>query len=574
MDAYDEGPSRWQRFRHAFTSPSAFHQALRLKSSTSILINEDLAPSPPSRQTWTLWNYFAYWWSESWNVSTWSVGAAFITLGASIRDALLVVFFANLLSAVVIVLNGRAASEYHIGYPVISRSSFGIYGEYFVVVLRSILGIIWGGVQLYFEGQFISVCLRCIFPGWEKIHNSIPADQYITTQVMVGFFLAFLFTIPFLFIHTSKIQHLFSVKSVIMPAAGLGIVIWATSQNGGVSSGSLENSGAKPSTSVLAWGIISQFNSVMGANSALLVTVPDLARYSKTKNAQLWGQLISLPIGQTLCAAFGVISTSAVLNMYGQAYWNPYDLLNGILDESYSSKARAGVFFASASFAFATLGTSIACNFIPFAADVTCLLPKYINIIRGQLLCLVIAFSIVPWRIVSTANGFLNFLGGYSIFQGPVVGIMLVDYFFVRKGNLVLPDLFTLSPHGRYYFFHGFNLRAFSAFVIGFLLPLPGFAGSFGHDIGEAATHMYALGWLLSFLTGGLAYYVISTIWKVPGDDEESRNLPFEARVEAAKQIIDRGFETTELTVGFEGGDASRESSGPDKDAHVIEKMA
>lgn len=94
-----------------------------------------------------------------------------------------------------------------------------------------------------------------------------------------------------------------------MPAAGLGIVIWATSQNGGVSSGSLENSGAKPSTSVLAWGIISQFNSVMGANSALLVTVPDLARYSKTKNAQLWGQLISLPIGQTLCAAFGVIST-------------------------------------------------------------------------------------------------------------------------------------------------------------------------------------------------------------------------------------------------------------------------
>lgn len=177
-------------------------------------------------------------------------------------------------------------------------------------------------------------------------------------------------------------------------------------------------------------------------------------------------------------------------------------------------------------------------------------------------------------RIVSTANGFLNFLGGYSIFQGPVVGIMLVDYFFVRKGNLVLPDLFTLSPHGRYYFFHGFNLRAFSAFVIGFLLPLPGFAGSFGHDIGEAATHMYALGWLLSFLTGSLAYYVISTIWKVPGDDEESRNLPFEARVEAAKQIIDRGFETTELTVGFEGGDASRESSGPDKDAHVIEKMA
>jgi nucleobase:cation symporter-1, NCS1 family len=126
---------------------------------------------------------------------------------------------------------------------------------------------------------------------------------------MIGFFLAFVFTIPFLFIHTSKITHLFSIKSVIMPAAGLGIVIWATSKNGGVSSNNLVDPSARTSTAVFAWGIIAQFNSVMGANSALLVTVPDLARYSRTKNAQLWGQLISLPLGQTLCAAFGVIST-------------------------------------------------------------------------------------------------------------------------------------------------------------------------------------------------------------------------------------------------------------------------
>lgn len=126
---------------------------------------------------------------------------------------------------------------------------------------------------------------------------------------MIGFFLAFCFTIPFLFIHTSKITHLFSVKSVVMPAAGLGIVIWATSRNGGVSSENLVDASARTSTTAFAWGVVAQFNSVMGANSALLVTVPDLARYSKTKNAQLWGQLISLPLGQTLCAAFGIIST-------------------------------------------------------------------------------------------------------------------------------------------------------------------------------------------------------------------------------------------------------------------------
>ncbi|TLD31219.1 hypothetical protein PspLS_02494 [Pyricularia sp. CBS 133598] len=515
--------TRLQRLKKAVSSLRAFNNAIKLESSDSILVNEDLLPSPPSRQTWSVWSFFAYWWSESWNVSTWSIGASLITVGATVRDALLVVFFANLLSAAVMVLNGFAASRYHIGYPVLSRASFGIYGQYFVVVLRSILGIIWGGVQLYFEGQFISICLRCIFPSWDQIPNGIPADQYITTQTMVGFFLAFVFTIPFLFVHTSRIQHLFTVKSIIVPVAGLGIVIWATKNANGVGSAALDAQAeaARTSTSILAWAIISQFNAIMGANSALLVTIPDITRYSKTRNAQIWGQIIALPVGQTLCASFGIISTSAVINLYGKAYWNPYDLLNGILDQGYTPSARAGVFFASASFAFATLGTSIACNFIPFAADVTALLPRYLNIIRGQFLCLIVAFAIVPWRIVSSAAGFLNFLNGYSIFQGPVVAIMIVDYFISRRGNLHIPDLFTKSKEGRYYYSGGFNLRAYASFLIGFLLPLPGFIMSFGTtEKSIAASNLYALGWELSFVIGGLSYAVASWLWPMQGDDK------------------------------------------------------
>ncbi|RDW75296.1 hypothetical protein BP6252_06438 [Coleophoma cylindrospora] len=521
--------SRLHNFKHAFTSFHAFHEAIVLKSSTSILVNEDLLPSPPEKQTWTTWNFFAYWWSESWAVSTWSIGSSMIALGATIRDAMLVVVFANILSAVVICLNGRAASRYHVGYPVLSRVMFGVFGSYFVVILRAILGIIWAGVQMYYEGQFISICLRCIFPGWNKIPNDIPASQQITTQTMVGFFLAFLFTIPFMFIHTTKIRHLFTLKSVVLPIAGLGLVIWSTTANGGVSASKLVDPSVKTSSVVFAWGIVSQFNSVMGANCALLVTVPDLARYSRTKNAQFYGQALALPLAQTICAAFGIITTSAVKNMYGTAYWNPYDLLNGILSESYSSRSRAGVFFASAAFAFATLGTSIACNITPFAADVTCLAPRYVNIIRGQFICLIVAFAIVPWRIVATANGFLNFLGGYSIFQGPVVGIMIVDYFIIRKGNMDLKDMYSLSADSRYSYFHGFNLRAFAAFVVGFLLPLPGFAASFGYNIAPAATHMYALGWVLSFVMGSLAYLAICMIWKVRGGDGVGET--FEARV-------------------------------------------
>jgi NCS1 family nucleobase:cation symporter-1 len=116
-----------------------------------------------------------------------------------------VVFFANLFSSWIIVLNGRAAATYHIGFPVLSRASWGLYGHYFSVILRALLGIIWGGedsldselsarilsrrssgVQLYFEGQFISLMLRCIFSSWTSIPNHIPASQLITVQDLIG----------------------------------------------------------------------------------------------------------------------------------------------------------------------------------------------------------------------------------------------------------------------------------------------------------------------------------------------------------------------------------------------------
>ncbi|WRT70427.1 uncharacterized protein IL334_007425 [Kwoniella shivajii] len=518
-----------QKVKFAFSSPKHFHQAITLESAKSKYINEDLVPSPPERRTWTAWSYLAYWWSECWNITTWSLGSSLIALGLSIGNALLVILFANILSAIVIVANGFAASHYHIGYPVLARATFGMYGHYFFVIIRAILGIVWAGVQLYFEGQFISVMLRCIFPSWARLTNTIPESQGITLQVFIGFVLAFVVTIPFMMIHTSKIKHLFSVKSFVMPIAGLGIVIWATSANHGVSSEVLSTAVDKSSTAIYAWNIIAQFNSVMGSNSALIVTVPDLARYSRKPRDQVFGQLLGLPMA-ILCAAFGVITTAAVQNMWGEAFWNPYDLFNGILDHTYSSKSRAGIFFAALVFLFATLGTSIACNIVPFAADITCLLPKYVNIVRGQFLCLIISFAITPWHILTSAPTFLNFLGGYSIFQGSVVSIMLVDYFLVRRGNLDIGALFDGSPNSKYFFTLGVNWRSIAAFVVGFVIPLPGFIGSFGTvTVPLSASRIFYLGWELSFLCGGIAYWILCLLFKVPGQEDCQR--PFQNMV-------------------------------------------
>src|SRR4051794_8164536 len=106
-----------------------------------------------------------------------------------------------------------------------SGVSFSMYTAYFIIILRAILGIIWGCFLYYFEGQFVSICLRYIFTGWDEIRNGIPASQQTATHGIVGFFVAFLITLPFMLIHTPKIRYLFTAKSVILPLTGLGLVI-------------------------------------------------------------------------------------------------------------------------------------------------------------------------------------------------------------------------------------------------------------------------------------------------------------------------------------------------------------
>ncbi|RDW61964.1 hypothetical protein BP6252_11397 [Coleophoma cylindrospora] len=507
--------SRWGWFK-------AYTDAIALPSAASPLINEELLPSPEERWTWSTWDYFAYWWSESWSVSSWSTGSAMVSVGASLRDAILINMTANVLASVVIILNGRAASKYHVGYPILTRFTFGIYGQYIIVCLRLVLSIIW--------------------------------DQHVTTGLMVAFLLAFIATIPLAMLHTTKIRWVFTGKAVIVPAAAIGLVIWAVTTNHGISADKLIDPSLRTSGPAYTWTAFGHFNSVMGANCALLVTVPDLARYAKTPRSQVFGQALGLPLTATISTALGIICTSAIKNMYGEAYWTLYPLFNAILDHDYSSKARAGVFFCAAAWAFAAIGTCVAANVIPFSADVTNLAPRYINIVRGQFICLFIAWGIVPWQIVNNAAGFLNFLSGYSIFMGPIVGIMIIDYFVIRKGNLEIKDLYTYSPSGRYFYYKGFNLKAFFAFVVGFLLPLPGFGASFGYSISPAATRMYDLGWMISFVVGCFSYWVVSLVWKPAGDDAQ---LPREAKVHDALHAVIEGIHL-DLSVA----DRTRETQG------------
>jgi NCS1 family nucleobase:cation symporter-1 len=184
----------------------------------------------------------------------------------------------------------------------------------------------------------------------------------------------------------------------------------------------------------------------------------------------------------------------------------------------------------------AIIATNAGTNSLPVGADLSGLLPRYINIVRGQVLCAVLAPLCVPWKIISSAQSFLTFLGSYTVFLMPTCGIMIIDYWIIRRGNFHVPSLYTKEPGTVYSYFHGWNLRAVAAWAGGVAFTVHGIAVSLGDGgaVGQGSENMYKLGFLLSFGMGCLLYYVLTLFWPVRileggfSDEDGGKEMGFE----------------------------------------------
>ncbi|ORY99812.1 permease for cytosine/purines, uracil, thiamine, allantoin-domain-containing protein [Absidia repens] len=465
-------------------------------STQSNWINRDLAPIPPERRTWGAWNYVAFWISDCLNVNTFMIGGSFIALGCSWWQALVVVAIGYGLSAVVLVTNGRVGAIYHIGFSVFTRSSFGMYGALIPILNRILLGVIWYGVQASIGGQCVYQMLRAIAPSIDNLPNSLPESAGITTKDFLGFFLFSLFSCVAIWFPVEKIRHLFTLKSILVPIAAIALFVWAVVNVHGLGP-MVEQPSTFTSNDDMAWGIIASIISCFGNMAALIVNQPDFARYSKKPSDIIFSQLITLPLGFFFTSFIGIVVTSASQTLYGEALWNPIDLL-GKMDN------RPAVFFLAFAFAFATLGTNLAANSIPVGADLSAVFPRYINMRRGGYVAAAIGFSITPWNLLSGAQVFLNFLTGYTVFLSPITGVLIADYYIVKKGHYAVEDLY--SPSGIYWYKYGINWRAYAAYIGGIIPNIPGFVGAMGNYAPPGADKIFNLAWPIGFVLGFSIY--------------------------------------------------------------------
>ena len=215
----------------------------------------------------------------------------------------------------------------------------------------------------------------------------------------------------------------------------------------------------------------------------------------------------------------GIIVSSSSVIIFGEAIWNPLDLLQSFLAEGTHSN-RAGVFFIASAFSLAQLGTNIAANSVSAGTDMTALLPRYINIRRGGYICAVVGLVMCPWNLLSSTNSFITYLSAYAVFLSSIAGVIVSDYYFVRRGYLQIKDLYSARKSGPYFYSGGFHWRGYTAYVAGILINIVGFVGAIGTSVPKGATYIYNLNFFCGFIVSSATYFALCKISPIPATSD------------------------------------------------------
>jgi NCS1 family nucleobase:cation symporter-1 len=253
--------------------------------------------------------------------------------------------------------------------------------------------------------------------------------------------------------------------------------------------------------------------------ATLVVNDSDFTRFARKPKDALWSQLFTIPLGFAITSFIGIIVSSSSTIIYDQPIWSPLDLLGRFIDDGGSGQ-RFGVFIISLAFALAQLGTNIAANSVSAGTDMTALLPRYINIRRGSYICAIVGLAMCPYNLLSSSNQFTTYLSAYSVFLSSIAGVIVSDYYLVRKGYLDVKELYDSRSTGPYFYTWGIHWRAYAAYISGILINVVGFAGAVGTKVPIGATYIYNLNFFCGFIVSLGMYWILCKISPIPATSD------------------------------------------------------
>jgi nucleobase:cation symporter-1, NCS1 family len=494
----------------------------KTKTNTS-LYSEDLAPVPLSKRKWNTWNYAALWISMSLCIPTYMLASSLIGGGMNWWEAILTIFLGNTIVLVPMILNGHAGAKYGIPFPVFARASFGVRGANIPAILRAIVACGWFGIQAWIGGYAMYLMTRLWIPSIDSLPQIFPASWTLQTGPALMFFLFWLLNMFVVYLGVESIRKLLVFKAFFLPIAALALLFWAISAGKGL--GPILSQPSKFATNADFWNFFFPgLTGMVGFWATLSLNIPDFTRYAKSQQAQIKGQIIGLPPSMTMFSFIGVVVTSATVIIYGETIWDPL-----VLAGKFHGKLLVSI--AMVAVAISTLATNIAANIVSPANDFANLAPSKINFRTGGFITGIIGVLIFPWKLIADPNGYIfTWLVGYSSLLGPIGGIMIADYYFVRKQHLAVKDLYALK--GRYTFSNGFNVKAIAALLLGILPNVPGFLTTVNLINKDAVplwvSDIYHYAWFAGFIVSGLVYYALSKA-TIEQSVEANEEVPLES---------------------------------------------
>ena len=472
---------------------------------SSSLYSKDLAPVPLHKRTWNTWNYAALWISMSLCIPTYMLASSLIEGGMNWWQAILTIFLGNTVVLIPMILNGHAGAKYGIPFPVFARASFGTRGANIPAMLRAIVACGLFGIQTWIGGASIYNIIKAWQPSLPEIDNSSLFPQVLP---MICFLLFWLLNMFIVYLGVESIRKLLIFKAIFLPIAALALLFWAISAANGL--GPILEQPSKLQGPSFWNYFFPALTGMVGFWATLSLNIPDFTRYAKSQKAQIKGQAIGLPPSMTLFSFIGVVVTSATAIVYGSTIWDPVQLAGRF-------ENKLVVTFAMISVAISTLATNIAANIVSPANDFSNLWPSKINFRTGGYITGIIGVFIFPWKLVADPTGYIyNWLVGYSALLGPVGGIMIADYYFIRKQTLNTGELY--NPSGQYSFRNGFNRYAIIALLLGILPNVPGFLLQVklvsSTVFPQWISHLYNYAWFVGFLVSGITYIIMMRSYK------------------------------------------------------------
>jgi NCS1 family nucleobase:cation symporter-1 len=468
------------------------------------LINEELRPAVAAERHWSVFNLASLWVGMVVCVPTYMLASGLISAGMSWWQAVLTILLGNAIVLVPMILNGHPGTQYGVPFPVLARSAFGVAGAHLPFMLRALVACGWFGIQTWVGGKAIYELLNVAF---DSALVGAPIGWLGINAGQLACFLGFwALQLALLYKGVESIRVLETWAAPFLILMGLALLGWAWHAAGGFGDmlSTPSQFGPGQPKEGQFWAVFfPSLTGMVGFWATLSLNIPDFTRYAKSQRDQVLGQALGLPPTMALFAFIGVAVTSATPKIFGETIWDPTDLLG---------KLGGGFTVGLSLFALviATLSTNIAANVVSPANALMNLAPQRIGFRAGAFLTATVGILIMPWKLMADPSGYIfTWLVGYSALLGPIGGILVADYYLVRRRVLDVDALYQRDgAYGRV------NRAGVLALIVAVLPNLPGFL----HQVGALSSFpalsffdaLYTYAWFVGFFLAGALYVALS----------------------------------------------------------------